>query len=92
MLQDSTTGKDAQALVYLPPYTEKPRSATKETATMKSLLASSTAALSFIPRYIQMQTCPSRCTESKVAESTWSPNRKGAQNIISKKELHEYRK
>jgi hypothetical protein len=45
-------------LFYLPPYTEKPRSATKETATMNILLASSTTALSFIPRYIHMQTCP----------------------------------
>jgi hypothetical protein len=51
-----TTAKDI--LIYLPPYTEKPRRATKETATMKSLLTSSTVALSFIPRYIHMQTCP----------------------------------
>jgi len=56
-------------LGYLPPYTEKPRSAMKETATMNILLASSTTALSFIPRYIHMQNCPD--VQPEVRSQSW---------------------
>lgn len=66
-------------LIYLPPYTEKPRRATKETATTNSLLTSSTVALSFIPRYIHMQTCPDARSEvaikagkDQLCSSTWN--------------------
>jgi hypothetical protein len=64
-------------LIYLPPYTEKPRRATKETATMKSLLTSSTVALSFIPRYIHMHSCPdggnqSPTKKAQLCKSAWN--------------------